>query len=186
MKNDLAKLESFNKMTIIPNSFSSIIITLIVFHNLAFCQIESNTSVTVHNKTPEQIYNFLVSLTPEKYLQWHPEHTEFKAVTIKPEVTGSIFYFNDLIHGEKVENTWTVIEAVKSKKLFMQSSKNSVGMTIKIELTKDGNNTLVNHQLKVGKSYMSWLIKLFFTDKMIKDLQRHVMEEFTNLEWLIQ
>ncbi len=68
----------------------------------------------------------------------------------------------------------------------MQSSKNSVGMTIKIELTKDGNNTLVNHQLKVGKSYMSWLIKLFFTDKMIKDLQRHVMEEFTNLEWLIQ
>jgi hypothetical protein len=173
-------------MTIKPHTFLSIIITSIVLHNFAYCQIESNTAVTVHNKTPEQIYNFLITLNPEKYLKWHPEHTEFKAVRINPEVTGSIFYFNDLINGEKVENNWTVIEAVKSKKLLMQSSKNSVGMTIKIELTQDGNNTLVNHQLKVGKGFMSWLVKLFFTEKMIKDLQRHVKEEFTNLEWLIQ
>ncbi len=148
-------------------------------------QIESNTEVTVYNKSPKQIYNFLTTLTPEKYLLWHTEHKEFKAIKTTPDILGSIFYFNDLINGEQVENSWTVVLVEQDKKLTMKSSKFSVSMIIQIELTAIGNNTLVKHQLKVGKSMTGWLVKLFFTDKMIKDLQRHVKEEFTNLEWII-
>ncbi len=150
------------------------------------CQVESVTEITVHNKSPKQIYDFMFSLTQEKYLLWHPEHKEFKLLKSTPDTIGSVFYFNEVINGFKIDYKWKVVAIEKNKKILMKARKYSVRVLFEITFKEEGNDTKVRHYLKIGNSLTSWIVKkYFFTETVIKNLDRHVKEEFKNLEWLI-
>jgi hypothetical protein len=90
--------------------FFSIILSSFAFLQSSRCQVESNTVIIVHNKSPKQIYDFMFSLSQEKYLQWHPEHKEFKIVKATTDTIGSIFYFYEIINGFKVNFNWKTIK----------------------------------------------------------------------------
>lgn len=150
------------------------------------CQIETNSVIIVHSKSPKQIYDFMFSLTQEKYLQWHPEHKEFKIVKVTPDTIGSIFYFDEVIDGFKVDFNWKVIAIESDKKILMKTSKYGVTIIFELLLKEEGGNTQVTHNLKIGNRLTKGIVKkFFFTEKVIKDIDRHAKEEFTNLEWLI-
>lgn len=168
------------------NYYFALLVIFSTFVQNGKCQVESITEVTVLNITPKQIYDFMFSLTQEKYLKWHPEHREFRIVALTPEIVGSIFYFNDDINGSTVENSWKVISLETNKKIVMKASQYGVSLIIEIILKEVGSNTQVTHYLKIGKGMTNWIVKLFFTEKMIKDLHKHVEEEYKNLEWLLQ
>lgn len=170
----------------IKNYISTLLVSLFAGVQYGKCQVESITEITVHNKSPKQIYDFMFSLTQEKYLLWHPEHKEFKLLKSTSDTIGSVFYFNEVIDGFKVDYNWKVIAVEKNKKILMKARKYSVRILFEITFKEDGNDTKVKHYLKIGNTFTSWIVKkYFFTDEVIKNLDRHVKEEFANLEWLI-
>lgn len=153
--------------------------------------IESITEITVHNKSPKEIYDFMFTLTQEKYELWHPEHKEFKVIKSTTDTIGSVFYFNEIINGYKIDFKWEVIEIEKDKRILMKA-KYFIPITLELTLKEENKNTVVKHHLKIGyngkRAGISERIirKYYFTDKVIKDLDRHAKEEFSNLEWLIK
>lgn len=148
-------------------------------------QVETITQLRVHNQSPEKIYQFLLTLTPEKYLQWHPDHREFKVIKSTKEITGSIFYFREEINGFKSEHEWKVIALQPNKSITLKTSQFGISLVIEIQLATAGADTEVKHCLKIGKGMTNWLVKFFFTEKVRTDLQQHVREEFQNLEKML-
>ena len=149
-------------------------------------QIVCITEIIVHGISPKQIYDFMFSLTNEKYLQWHREHKEFKVIKETKDTIGSVFYFNEVINDFKIDYDWKVVSVERNKKIIMKASKYLIPIYLEITLKEEGNNTQVKHHLKTGNCVTYWIIKkYFFTEERSRDLDRHVKEEFTNLEWLI-
>lgn len=149
--------------------------------------MESITEITIRGKSPKEIYDFMFSLTQKKYILWHPEHQEFKVIKTTAEITGSIFYFKEIINGFKIQYNWEVVQVMKNHKILMRA-KYFYPISLELVLRAENNNTIVKHILKIGKKtgFISKIIsRYFFTEKVEKDLQRHAIEEFTNLEWLI-
>lgn len=147
------------------------------------------TKIFVNKKTPEQIYNWLLNLDYERYIQWHPTaHKDFKRIYINKNITGSIFYFDEFIGKLRVNYKWEIIKT-KQNKLIFTKAKSVFPIYLLISLDNMFGGTEVTHDLRIGFKFIGIanLVDLFansfiLTFREKQAIHQHAKEEFTNLE----
>lgn len=153
--------------------------------------IQLLTNIEV-KKNAGLIYKFLLTLEREKYCQWHPAHKDFEVIKRTEQELGSILYFKEIVDGTAVKYKWRIIELTENKLVKMKALYfYPVYLTIALESVSE-NKTIVHHHLDIGYriKFLSlitdWLVgHTLFSPKKRKSQQQHAIEEYTNLEHLL-
>jgi uncharacterized protein YndB with AHSA1/START domain len=159
-------------------------------------KIELTSRIKVKGVSPDQVYQFMISLDDERYRQWHPEHhLQWKVVhRPKDETVGSIYYFRERFEdGEVLGAKIKVVEAIPGERLVQRSISpwwKSFDIITGLESIREG--TLVTHQIVAGSDFPLLgrlfnliLIPLFLKESHRQAIHNHANEEFTNLERLL-
>lgn len=139
------------------------------------------TKIIVRGKSPPQIYNWLISLTPDKYHQWHPKtHINFYR-------SGDTIWFEEILDGLKVNYRWKLIELEEHESILMKAKFYPI--YLQLWLSPINRDTEVIHEFRVGFSFwrlekiFDWFVRRFIlTPRKIEAVKRHAIEEFKNLE----
>lgn len=146
------------------------------------------TTIDIRGKTPEAVYDWIVTLTNERYRQWHPAHREWRTVKGRPDEVGSIVFFDEQFEGFRVRHYGEVVAAVPNRLLRFRLKRFvalPVRLALRFEPTEAG--TVVTHALTAGYDsafgrMLDWsLRKTFLTPAFEAALDRHAREEFRNL-----
>jgi hypothetical protein len=154
-------------------------------------RIFATTEILVNGISPGKIFEFMLNLDKQKFIQWHPaDHVDFKIVKQSPEIKGNVFYFNELIGGKyKIAHTWEIRDFKRDEMLLMKATI-AIPVFLKLNFTKENNNTRIVHQLQMGFKGLTFLNKLIaafaFSGNRQEVSDRHAFEEFKNLEVLLQ
>ena len=149
------------------------------------------TDITVIGKTPTQIFAFFFDLDKGKYIQWHKnDHIDYKIIKQTPDTVGSVFYYDENIGGKiRIKYNWELVEMETDKRLLMKA-KFIIPIYLLLTCEKVANGSLVTHQLQIGykkNGFINSIIKkVKFTDDIANAIHQHAIEEFKNLEHLIQ
>lgn len=142
-------------------------------------------------KSPGQISDWLVNLSNERYLQWHPAHRDFRYIRKTENFIGSLIYFDEIFEGVKIKNRWKVLEFKKDESILLRAGA-ILPIHLRLSAEERDENTEITHELLVGFSFggleniVDWFIrKLIFTERKMRALERHTLEEFQNLENII-
>ncbi|OHT46600.1 hypothetical protein [Flavobacterium tructae] len=143
-------------------------------------------------KNKALIYEFLLNLDKEKYCQWHPAHKEFAVIKRTEKELGSILYFKEIVDETTVNYKWRIIELTENKLIKMKALYfYPIYLTIALESISQ-NKTIVHHYLEIGYSIkflnliIDWAVgHSLFSLKKRKSQQLHAIEEYTNLENLL-
>ncbi|WP_374174381.1 hypothetical protein [Flavobacterium tructae] len=154
-----------------------------MIHLLTDIEVKMNTAL---------IYKFLLNLDREKYCQWHPAHKDFVVIERTEQELGSILYFKEIVDGTTVKYKWRIIEVTENKLVKMKALYfYPVYLTIALENISE-NKTIVHHSLDIGyrNNFLSlitdWVVgRTLFSIKKRKSQQLHAIEEYTNLENLL-
>lgn len=147
------------------------------------------TKILVLNKTPKEIFSYMLNLNNNKYLKWHKDHLEYSLVKQTANGLGSVFYFDEKMGGKlRVKYKWELIEMETNKKLFTKA-QSFIPIYLLLTFNKQAEGTLVTHELQIGykkNKLINWVIKkIGFGSKNQKIVHEHAIEEFKNLEHLI-
>ena len=160
-------------------------------------KVELTSRITVKGVSPDQVYQFLLSLDNDRYRQWHPgHHLQFRVVhQPKDETVGSVYYFKERFEDGRVLATQIkVLQAVPGQRLVQRSiSPWWKRFDIITGLQSIPEGTLVTHQIVAGSGlpFLGRLFnlmarRLFLKESNLKAIHNHANEEFTNLERLLQ
>lgn len=147
-------------------------------------EIEASTEIGVDSA---RIYSFLLGLTKEKYLKWHVEHRDFKAIKRTKDLLGSEFFFDEVISGHTLNFVWTLVKVIPNRRIELKAKFIlPICLIFKLEEGKD-RHTKVTQIVKVGYSnrmqtYLDPFIRMLLTQKTVKALGKHFTEEFKNIE----
>lgn len=143
-------------------------------------------------KSISKIYDWLLNLDNERYLKWHSAHKSFTRIKETENFVGSIFHFDEVINGFRINFKWEIVE-IKPDEFIKLKAKIFFPIYILLSMKNVNGDTVIIHQLNVGFSFMGlekifdWLVSHFIlTQKKVKALDRHATEEFKNLENLIK
>jgi hypothetical protein len=154
-------------------------------------RIVATTKILVNGILPNKIYEFMLNLDKEKFIQWHPiDHIDFQLIKQSTKIKGNIFYFHELIGGKfKLENKWEIIDFIKDEMLLMKA-KIIIPVFLKLTFHQESNNTVVTHQLLLGFKGLSFINNLIAKKSLSVDRQQasdlHAKQEFKNLETILQ
>jgi hypothetical protein len=154
-------------------------------------RIVATTKIIVNGILPYKIYDFMLTLDKEKFIQWHPkDHIDFKVIKQSEIIKGNIFYFHELIGGKfKLENKWEIIDFKKDEMLLMKAQI-IIPVFLKLTFHQENNNTVVTHQLQLGFKGLTfindWIAKKSFSVDRQQASDLHAKQEFKNLELLLQ
>ena len=168
----------------------ALLATLILFSTNIYGKKNFITKVEVLGKSPSQIYGFMFGLNKQKYLAWHEEHKDFKIVGQTKDTLGSVFFFHERMDKLTVKYKWKVTSIVPNHKIVMKAEY-FIPIYLTLIFDKTLNGTLVTHDLQVGTNpnskILDWFVGTFIlTKSKQKSQDRHAIEEFKNLEKLIQ
>lgn len=154
--------------------------------------IKVTTETIVKGKSPSQIYNWIIHLTPPQFRQWHPKnHLDYKAPI--PLKTQDTIWLKERIPGFgrlKTSNEWGVIklEAPRSILIKTKSYPDYMELTF-LPLNED---TKVIFELRVTfifkrlEKIFDWFVnKFILTPKRIESIKQHIVEEYKNLEYIL-
>ena len=148
------------------------------------------TKIEILGKKPNQIFDFMLSLNKEKYLNWHPEHKDFAVINQTENKLGTVFYFHEKMDKLTVKYKWEVVEFTQNHKVVMKA-KYFIPIYLTLTFDETENGTLVTHDIQLGYKkktigIIDWVIKSFvFTKSKVFSNERHAIEEFKNLEKII-
>ncbi len=150
------------------------------------------TKIKINGKSSLQISNWFRTLNRERYLQWHPDHKDYKLIKTTPAFVGSIIYFDEIIKGFRINFKWEVIE-LRGNEMMLLKAIFFYPVYLQIFMKEINQDTKVSHELRIGFEFKGFekvfdtMISLFiFTNKRAKALDHHAIEEFGNLELLIK
>mgnify|MGYP006150523889 CR=1 FL=1 len=138
-----------------------------------FCRYKTQKGFQVKRKAGWDTHGLPVELGTEKEL-------------------GSILYFKEIVEGTTVKYKWRIIEVTENKLVKMKALYfYPVYLTIALESITE-NKTIVHHSLDIGyrNNFLSlipdWVVgRTLFSIKKRKSQQLHAIEEYTNLENLL-
>jgi hypothetical protein len=148
------------------------------------------TEIIVLGKTPTQIFAFFFDLDKEKYIKWHKkDHIDYKIIKETSDIVGSVFYYDEDIGGKiRIKYNWELME-METDKMLLMKAQFIIPIYLLLTCDKTGNGTLIKHQLQIGykkNGFVNSIIKkLKFTDEIAQTIHQHAIEEFKNLEHLI-
>lgn len=155
--------------------------------------IEIDTKVLIRKKSPDKVFKFLLLLDANQYRAMSPTaHKDFKIIKPVQSITGSIYYFHEVIGKLDLHHKWLVTDAKENARII-QKAQTSIPITIEIYLEKVSEGTELTQKILIGftflgiKKIVDWFAKEFIlTPKQIQLLHNHTKEEFSSLEKLIR
>jgi hypothetical protein len=167
-----------------------LVIVFILTFNLTYGQVKVTSTVKVIGKNANQIFSFIQSCNKEKYQSWHIEHKSFRFVKKTKDYINSEIYFKEVIKGFKVNYTWKV-QQVEQGKFIKLKAKYFYPVYLVLTFKDEPDGVFVQQDLIMGKENqffkLNWLIRKFIITKNVsRNLQIHFVEEFKNLENLIE
>ena len=152
-------------------------------------QVKVTSTVKVIGKSANQIFAFIQSCDKEKYKNWHIEHKDFEFIKKTENFVDSEIYFEEIIKGFQVNYTWKV-QQVEQGKFIKLKAKYFYPIYLILTFKNESDGVSVQQDLIMGKDSqlikLDWLIEKFIiTRNVSRNLQIHFVEEFKNLETLI-
>ncbi len=143
----------------------------------------------VYIKTsPDKIWDFLININ-ENYSVWHPkDHILFQWTKGAPFETGSAFYAEQYMMGEKVKYNGKITESIPGEKITMTFSFPLSLITEKIEMIIENKETssTFKHITYMKFKYLSRTIFKKQNIKMLNDMDVHIRAEGENMKRILE
>ena len=136
----------------------------------------------------ESIWNFLLNIQ-ENYAAWHPQdHIVFRWTKGAPFATGSTFYAEQYMMGEKVKYNGKITTAVPHEKITMTFSFPLSLITEKIEMViqDKGTYSTFHHISYMKFRFLSRTIFKNHNLKTLKDMDNHIRTEGENMKRILE
>lgn len=153
--------------------------------------IEIYKHIVVKNRSPEQIYNWVTRITPEKFRQWYPGlHLDAKMKVSELKIGDSVCY-EVLLGGAKKRLKWEVMDLQDNVKI-VSKLKGFYPVCVHLSFIPAGDDTEVVYNLKVGFTFFGverlldcFVSSFILTGKKVNEIKQHEKAKFENLENLI-
>jgi len=147
--------------------------------------------IVVKNRSPEQIYNWVTNLTPEKFRQWSPGvHLDAKLKVSELKIGDSVCY-EVLLDGAKKQLSWEIMD-LQEKVKIVSKLKGLYPVCVHLSFIPAGGDTEVVYNLKVGFTFFGverlvdcFVSSFILTGKKIEAIKLHEEVKFKNLENII-
>ena len=153
--------------------------------------IKITTEILIQNTSPEQIFDWIVHLTPEKYRQWDPKAHVGRIERPAVLNVGDEFWFEEYIDKYKISFRWKV-KALNRPNLFLMKAKFPFPVNLRLSFLPMNKDTQVIHDLRIGfiflglEKIIDFFIQIFIMpEKKISAIKLHAIEEFKNLEKIL-
>ncbi len=153
--------------------------------------VELKTEILIENVSPEQVTDFMIDCTDEKYSKWWPGvHLAFHTIKKKPGDIGNIVYFDEYV-GKRRLKFRAVVKEYERGRIIRWRMINIIPLpaNLTIETERENEGTKLVHILAIGFkglfSFLNPVIKLFIPSQLEKDLNEHAEIEFTALSGLL-
>lgn len=150
-------------------------------------------SVLVHNVTPRDIWQWMAEMDEQRYLSWHPDHRRYAVLERSKRSNGLVgmkVFFDEVIDGDvRIASSWEVVMADEPRCIIFRALI-PYPVRLELRLVEVTDGTMVTHLVLIG--FKSWFASVFdlpilvtvFSKRRRELLERHVHEEFGNLEIL--
>ena len=138
--------------------------------------------------TTDRIWDFLININ-ENYSVWHPkDHILFQWTNGAPFETGSTFYAEQYMMGEKVKYKGKIAEAIPGEKITMTFSFPLSLITEKIEMIIENKGTYstFKHITYMKFKFLSRTIFKKQNIKMLNDMDAHITTEGGNMKDILE
>lgn len=138
--------------------------------------------------SPDKIWDFLINIE-KNYSAWHPnDHILFKWTTGVPFETGSAFYAEQYMIGEKVKYNGKITESIVGEKITMTFSFPLSLITEKIEMIIENKGTYstFKHITYMKFKFLSRTIFKKQNIKMLNDMDTHITAEGGNMKNILE
>ncbi|MFW5761580.1 MAG: SRPBCC family protein [Cyclobacteriaceae bacterium] len=140
------------------------------------------------NSSPEKIWKFLINIE-QNYKAWHPgDHILFQWTRGAPFETGSAFYAEQYMMGEKVNYKGKISECIPGRKITMKFSFPLSLITEKIEMIIEdhGSYSAFKHIMYMKFKLLSRTVFKKRNIRLLNDMDVHVRTEGENMKRLIE
>ncbi|MDD3723312.1 MAG: SRPBCC family protein [Lutibacter sp.] len=138
--------------------------------------------------SPDKIWDFLININ-ENYSVWHPkDHILFQWTKGAPFETGSTFYAEQYMMGEKVKYNGKITESIPGEKITMTFSFPLSLITEKIEMIIENKGTYstFKHITYMKFKFLSRTIFKKQNIKMLNDMDSHITTEGGNMKRILE
>lgn len=152
--------------------------------------LTATTIIDVNGIEPQQIEDFFLSLDKEGYLNWHPEHIDYKVINLTEDYIGSEIYFKEKFDKLSIDYVWKITDYKPGQSLSLKA-KYFYPIKLVLSFDENGTGTTVKHAISLGfNGFGSKLFDLIiamtmFTKDDRKSNERHAIEEFKRLETIL-
>ena len=152
--------------------------------------LELESQVTVGGLTGQEITDFLVHPSDERYQAWWPgTHLEFHVLHRGSDEghVGDVVWMDERIGPRRVRMAAEVIEAIPGKKLVWQLRRWRLRLPVRLTLAlrTEGHGVRVRHTIAAGWPGRARLLdplwRLYFSRSFASAMDRHVHTEFALL-----
>jgi uncharacterized protein YndB with AHSA1/START domain len=138
--------------------------------------------------SPDKIWDFLINIE-KNYTAWHPnDHILFQWTKGAPFETGSTFYAEQYMMGEKVKYNGKITESIPGEKITMTFSFPLSLITEKIEMIIENHGTYstFKHITYMKFKFLSRTIFKNQNIKMLNDMDSHINTEGGNMKNILE
>lgn len=138
--------------------------------------------------TPDRIWDFLIKIE-KNYPAWHPnDHILFRWTNGAPFETGSTFYAEQYMLGEKVKYNGKITESIRGEKITMKFSFPLSIITDKIEMIIENHGTYstFKHITYMKFRFLSRTIFRKQNIRMLNDMDTHIRTEGGNMKSILE
>jgi hypothetical protein len=140
------------------------------------------------NTSSEKIWDFLINID-KNYSIWHPkDHILFRWTKGAPFETGSTFYAEQFMVGEKVNYNGKITESLPGEKITMKFSFPLSLITDKIEMIIENHDTYstFKHITYMKFRFLSRTIFRKQNIRMLNDMDAHIRTEGENMKTILE
>lgn len=149
------------------------------------------TEILVQHISPEQIFDWIANLTPEKYRQWDPKAHVGKIERPAVLNVGDKIRFEEFIEKYRINFRWKIM-VLNRPNLFLMKALIPFPVYLQLSFLPINKDSKVIHELRIGFNFLrlekiiDFFIRLFIMpEKKISAIKRHATEEFKNLEKIL-
>jgi len=142
----------------------------------------------IQGKTPEQLYDLFLNLTPEQHRQMHPRHHKEWRVIKRTGGVGTIVYGHEEFEGFTFKGPAVVSETQPGRLVVYRGKQKFLPLSMSFSFYPTDIGTKLVSIIEIGYegrfgNIIDLLVRRFYlTDRLLIAHQRHVDEEFKHLE----
>jgi hypothetical protein len=145
------------------------------------------SSVFVEGITGEQITDFMLNPTDDRYRAWWPgTHLQLHVVTPADQHLGDLVWMDELVGSRRLRMYAVVVEACPGHRIVWQFRRwVPLPGWLRLEVFDQADGCLVRHTIEVGYRglgrFLDPIFRLYLSPRFAAELDAHVHTEFPRL-----